>query len=62
MKIDMTITCVLDVPEEQAERILDGDKTAFLSTMYTPDEGEKRGKWWIEGECVVINTKQVINV
>ncbi len=62
MKINVLVDCILDVPEEHAKRILEGDQTAFLETMYTPDDGTKRGKWWIEGVCVVQNSCTTINV
>lgn len=52
MKIWARLGVMLDVPEEQAQRILNGDKTALLMTMYTTEELNNVG-WYLEGESYI---------
>lgn len=55
--IKANISIVLEVPDERAEEIFKGNVTAFLGTLYTPSD--ERGKWWVDGECVVENGTKI---
>jgi hypothetical protein len=60
MQVKANLSVILEVPEERVEEILKGNISAFLGTIYTPDENTERGKWWVEGECIVENGKKII--
>lgn len=57
MKIKVNLSVVLEVSDERADLILKGDITTLLETIYTPSD--ERGKWWVEGECVVENDTKI---
>jgi len=50
MKIWMRLGITLDVPEDKAKRILEGDKTALLTTVYTSG---KEALWYADGESYI---------
>lgn len=60
MIIEVNMAIKIEAPEEHAKRILSGDTSAFLSTIYTPNE--KRGKWWVEGNSVIKDSGKTIAV
>lgn len=61
MKIKVSLSITLEVPDSRGEEILNGNKTSLLSTIYTPDRTfenkgrEAHGNWWIEGKCILEN-------
>ena len=58
--VKVSLPVVLEVSEENANEILNGDITSLLKTIYTPDrhsENRGNGKWWVEGNCLVENGK-----
>ena len=57
MIIEVSLAIKIDAPEEHAQKILDGDASALLATIYTPND--KSGKWWVEGDTIIRSTNKV---
>lgn len=60
--IKVNLPVILEVPDKRAEDILNGNITAFLSSIYIPDrhnENRGNGKWWVQGECIIENGKTI---
>lgn len=59
MKLKAAIEITIEVSDEQAKRILDNDKSAFLMTMYNGNSKDRPdlGKWYLEGNYKISGEK-----